>query len=278
MNLYQIEDNQDSSDFIRSQTPKSANQSNALYLHLHSRPRHVPIRFSGGMDKEMCEEYHRYLDQEDQRRESKKAKKEKLKKKITDLGAALRRSSFSSLGRRRSSTCSCRSSTDEMKEDEGRKQKSRYTVTFSDNVTVYPTPHQSTYPPSVHSSIWPRAGEISRNISRNKLEFAYDGHNWKEATEEEDMVPLDIMKMTTITKKTNESHKKQQQKKEIIHDSYYHGKQKPLQLLEQELVHPAHVCCLKTPPSVLSLSTSKRISSGNIAVDHEFLGLNLLTH
>eukprot|EP00957_Ditylum_brightwellii_P021353 1610528-Ditylum_brightwellii.AAC.1 len=67
-----------------------------------------------------------------------------------------------------------------MKEDEGSKQKSWYTVTFSDNVTVYPTPHQSNYLPS------------------------------------------------------------QQQNKEIIHDSHYHGKQKPLQWIVQDLVRLAH--------------------------------------
>eukprot|EP00957_Ditylum_brightwellii_P006597 500179-Ditylum_brightwellii.AAC.1 len=64
----------------------------------------------------MCEEYHHYLDQEDQRQEGKKAKKEAMKKKITDLGTALCHSSFSSLGRCCSSTCSCCSSTDEMNE------------------------------------------------------------------------------------------------------------------------------------------------------------------
>eukprot|EP00957_Ditylum_brightwellii_P035909 2721316-Ditylum_brightwellii.AAC.1 len=77
---------------------------------------HVPIHFSGGMDKEMCKEYHHYLNQEVQRQEVKKAKKEAMKKKIKDLGTALCHISFSSIGRCCSSTCSCHSSTDEMNE------------------------------------------------------------------------------------------------------------------------------------------------------------------
>eukprot|EP00957_Ditylum_brightwellii_P119681 9131180-Ditylum_brightwellii.AAC.1 len=103
-----------------------------------------------------------------------------MKKKITDLGTVLCHGSFSSLGRCCISTCSCCSSTDEIKEDEGSKQKVGI-------LTVYPTPHQSTYPL----------------------------HNLKEATEEDGMVPLkEMMKMTA--EKTKESRKKQQQNKEII--------------------------------------------------------------
>jgi len=234
----------------------------------------VPIRFSGGMDRKLCEEYHRYLDQEDIRREKKKAKKGKMKKKIADLATAFRHSTISSAARRRSSSSfnSIRSSfsssrrssiysrcsTDGTWDEEENKPNCRYVVQFSDDVTVYPTPHQSNYPPSVHSSIWPNADEFSQNIFRNKLEFAYDKFNWIEATEEGGMVSqAEILKMMTAAE-ASKNPKKQQSKKTNCECEQQHK-----ELLEQELVHPAHVSCLK-----------KGDFSGYISIDSPIPKLN----
>lgn len=60
-------------------------------------------------------------------------------------------------------------------------------VTFHDDVIVYPTFQAKEYPIDIRISIWTPSKEIIRNRLRNCKEFQYDGWNWREASEEEDM-------------------------------------------------------------------------------------------
>mmetsp|Transcript_8887 Transcript_8887/g.18439 ORF Transcript_8887/g.18439 Transcript_8887/m.18439 type:complete len:284 (+) Transcript_8887:561-1412(+) len=60
-------------------------------------------------------------------------------------------------------------------------------VSFHHSVTVYPVFQTSSYPPSLLSKMYTQREELRTNKSRNKREYAYDGHDWRNATEEDDM-------------------------------------------------------------------------------------------
>mmetsp|Transcript_45473 Transcript_45473/g.68615 ORF Transcript_45473/g.68615 Transcript_45473/m.68615 type:complete len:249 (+) Transcript_45473:171-917(+) len=61
-------------------------------------------------------------------------------------------------------------------------------VKFHSEVTVCSIPSADDYPCDVWSDLWLTEEDIIRSIKRNKKEFDYDFWDWKNATEEEDMV------------------------------------------------------------------------------------------
>lgn len=65
-------------------------------------------------------------------------------------------------------------------------------VSFSNHVTVYPVFETTVYPPSMVEKMYTQKDELRINKVRNKREFAYDHHSWRDATEEEDMEPNDL--------------------------------------------------------------------------------------
>jgi hypothetical protein len=64
---------------------------------------------------------------------------------------------------------------------------SRPGVSFNTTVAVYPVFETDAYPPSMISSMFTKRDELRINKLRNKREFAYDRHDWRTATEEEEM-------------------------------------------------------------------------------------------
>eukprot|EP01082_Thalassiosira_pseudonana_P001602 g901.t1 g901 contig10:966240-967347(+) len=64
---------------------------------------------------------------------------------------------------------------------------SRPGVSFNTTVAVYPVFETDAYSPSMISSMFTKRDELRINKLRNKREFAYDRHDWRTATEEEEM-------------------------------------------------------------------------------------------
>mmetsp|Transcript_33870 Transcript_33870/g.49796 ORF Transcript_33870/g.49796 Transcript_33870/m.49796 type:complete len:148 (+) Transcript_33870:219-662(+) len=73
-----------------------------------------------------------------------------------------------------------------------RQTKRRMNVSFESHVTVNFIPQRSDYPHDVQRRIWCSVREMKRNKRRNKLEFAADGYNWRNVTEDEDMLMCHI--------------------------------------------------------------------------------------
>ena len=64
-------------------------------------------------------------------------------------------------------------------------------VSFSDAVTVYPVYPTEAYPADMLDDMFTGKVELRENKLRNKREFAYDAHDWRNASEEKDMEPDD---------------------------------------------------------------------------------------
>eukprot|EP00568_Trieres_chinensis_P006259 CAMPEP_0183309610 /NCGR_PEP_ID=MMETSP0160_2-20130417/25446_1 /TAXON_ID=2839 ORGANISM="Odontella Sinensis, Strain Grunow 1884" /NCGR_SAMPLE_ID=MMETSP0160_2 /ASSEMBLY_ACC=CAM_ASM_000250 /LENGTH=229 /DNA_ID=CAMNT_0025473665 /DNA_START=119 /DNA_END=808 /DNA_ORIENTATION=- len=60
-------------------------------------------------------------------------------------------------------------------------------VRFSEMVTFLTIPSVASYPVDVKNSIWRSRAEVKLLKKLSQLEFAYDNHDWRTATEEEDM-------------------------------------------------------------------------------------------
>jgi hypothetical protein len=94
-------------------------------------------------------------------------------------------SSSSSSGSSRGSGSSSSSSSKKRKKPEG--SSDRRGVTFNDSVTVYPVFKTAVYTPSMVTSMYTKRDELRVNKLRNKREFAYEHHDWRNAAEEEEM-------------------------------------------------------------------------------------------
>ena len=60
-------------------------------------------------------------------------------------------------------------------------------MTFSNSVTVYPVFKTAVYTPAMVTSMYTKREELRLNKIRNKREFAYELHDWRNAAEEEEM-------------------------------------------------------------------------------------------
>ena len=67
----------------------------------------------------------------------------------------------------------------------------RRRVGFSSTVSIIPIPSRLDYPAQVRSAVWSDKKEISEMTARNMVEFAAEGWDWRNATEEEHMLFLD---------------------------------------------------------------------------------------
>jgi hypothetical protein len=69
-----------------------------------------------------------------------------------------------------------------------KKPKSKRRVSLHNDVAVVPIPSRTDYPSLVKSRIWSSATELYQNAARNSIEFASEGWNWRNVTEDEKMI------------------------------------------------------------------------------------------
>ncbi|KAL7515544.1 hypothetical protein ACHAXN_013427 [Cyclotella atomus] len=69
-----------------------------------------------------------------------------------------------------------------------KKPKSKRRVSLHNDVAVVPIPSRTDYPSLVKARIWSSATELYQNAARNSIEFASEGWNWRNVTEDEKMI------------------------------------------------------------------------------------------
>lgn len=182
----------------------------------------MPITFSGGMSYDQCSEYYRVLELEEARRTSKRrrhrfflgrgvgGRSSKAARTATttfefDLsandsahnedtqlvdsiavsapcGKAIRRGSDASTA----STASTSSSSSLSSSASSSGSSSR--ITFNDTVTVFKVPSIEDVPDDVWQATWKSRQEVRAHKKLSKKEYAWDGYDWQNATEEDDMI------------------------------------------------------------------------------------------
>jgi hypothetical protein len=199
------------------QTPP--NDYHELYLPFDtSLSDEQPIIFSGGMSYDQCNEYYRALELEEARRTSKRRRQRfflgrsgsrtsKAAKTTTtafdfDLSASdalaaqnedtqlvhsIAISAPSSKAIRRASDAST-ASTASASSSSSLSSVSCSRITFDDTVTVFKVPSISDVPEDVWQATWKSRQEVRAHKKLCKKEYAWDGHDWKNATEEDDMI------------------------------------------------------------------------------------------
>jgi hypothetical protein len=66
-------------------------------------------------------------------------------------------------------------------------KKKRKAISFNQTVKVVPIPKRDEYSNRVRSRIWSNAVEIHQNATRNSIEFAAEGWDWRACMEDEYM-------------------------------------------------------------------------------------------
>jgi hypothetical protein len=70
-------------------------------------------------------------------------------------------------------------------QDDGNMERRK--ICFDDSVSVVPIPMRSEYSERVRTRLWSNRYEIHENASRNAIEFAAEGWDWRSVTEDEGM-------------------------------------------------------------------------------------------
>ena len=69
-----------------------------------------------------------------------------------------------------------------------KKLKSKRRVSLHNDVAVVPIPSRTDYTNLVKERLWSSATELYQNAARNSLEFAAEGWNWRNVTDDEHMI------------------------------------------------------------------------------------------
>lgn len=200
---------------VQSTTP--SNNYHDLYLPFDtSLSDEQPIVFSGGMSYDQCNEYYRVLELEEARRTNKRRRhrfflgrsgsrnskaaktafefdlsaSEQADTQLVDSIAvsapcskAIRRGSDASTA----STAST-SSSSSLSSNASSSSASSSRITFDDTVTVFKVPSIEDVPDDVWQATWKSRQEVRAHKKLSKKEYAWDGYDWKNATEEDDMI------------------------------------------------------------------------------------------
>lgn len=71
-----------------------------------------------------------------------------------------------------------------------KKTRTKRRVSLHNDVLVIPIPMRTEYPPLIRERLWSSARELYQNAARNTLEFAAEGFEWRNATEDAQLVTL----------------------------------------------------------------------------------------
>jgi hypothetical protein len=69
----------------------------------------------------------------------------------------------------------------------GSPKEKKTRIMFVEDVSVVPIPTRNEYSDRIKSRIWSNRHELAENAERNTLEFAAEGWNWRNVTEDEGM-------------------------------------------------------------------------------------------
>uniref|UniRef100_A0A7R9W123 Uncharacterized protein n=1 Tax=Pseudictyota dubia TaxID=2749911 RepID=A0A7R9W123_9STRA len=69
-----------------------------------------------------------------------------------------------------------------------KRKRTRRRVSLKADVAVVPIPRREEYSDRIKERLWSSAAELYRNAARNAVEFASEGWNWRNVTEDEDML------------------------------------------------------------------------------------------
>eukprot|EP00581_Thalassiosira_minuscula_P028199 CAMPEP_0183751520 /NCGR_PEP_ID=MMETSP0739-20130205/1786_1 /TAXON_ID=385413 /ORGANISM="Thalassiosira miniscula, Strain CCMP1093" /LENGTH=316 /DNA_ID=CAMNT_0025987759 /DNA_START=289 /DNA_END=1239 /DNA_ORIENTATION=- len=69
-----------------------------------------------------------------------------------------------------------------------KKTRSKRRVSLHNDVVVVPIPHRTEYPTMVRERIWSSASELYQNATRNTIEFASEGFDWRNVADDSQMV------------------------------------------------------------------------------------------
>mmetsp|Transcript_21875 Transcript_21875/g.64576 ORF Transcript_21875/g.64576 Transcript_21875/m.64576 type:complete len:295 (-) Transcript_21875:750-1634(-) len=73
-----------------------------------------------------------------------------------------------------------------------KRKRSRRRVSLKADVAVVPIPRREEYSDCTRERLWSSATELYQNAARNAVEFASEGWNWRNVTEDEDMLVHDV--------------------------------------------------------------------------------------
>jgi len=153
-----------------------------------------PIVFSGGMDAEECDEYYRSLDEAAEaaaQREAAAAEKQQAaaspRKRSSPLFRRIRRNSSSKKIKSDDDSSVASSTSYHSAQSSSSSSGARSTVTFNDSVTVQPVFTIDHFDDEIWDNTWTPRRAVKEGKKRAKLEFRYDGCDWREATEEDGM-------------------------------------------------------------------------------------------
>ena len=213
----------DDEDMDEVETTASNDKYHDLYLPFDtSLSDEQPIVFSGGMSYDQCNEYYRVLELEEARRSTSMRRRHRFflgrsgsrsskaaktafefdlsasdasstQNEDTQLVDSIAVSAPCSKAIRRGSDASTAStastsSSSSLSSSASSSSTSSSRITFDDTVTVFKVPSIEDFPDDVWQATWKSRQEVRAHKKLSKKEYAWDGYDWKNATEEDDMI------------------------------------------------------------------------------------------